>query len=175
MQRTITLVLTMALAATACSGGSGAPAAGPPTPPTLAFDDTAAVVVDEPAPTPPPAEQTPEGGDQVEATNTPTATPADDPVPTAEPVDEDPEDTSPSGAAATFSQDQLLEGAGADMFIALDNPAYIAPSEATWLSPDDVVLGVVRGEEAVAFPVKQMAYHHIANTTIAGEPYLVTY
>ena len=46
---------------------------------------------------------------------------------------------------------------------------------ATWLDPRDVVLGVVKGDVAVAFPVKQMAYHHIANVEIAGEPYLVTY
>ena len=37
-------------------------------------------------------------------------------------------------------------------------------------------MGIVAPDgEARAFPVDQMAYHHIANTTLAGEPFLVTY
>ena len=51
----------------------------------------------------------------------------------------------------------------------------VTAAEATWLGPDDVVLGVVGDGAAVAFPVMQMAYHHIANAQILGEPYLVTY
>ena len=51
----------------------------------------------------------------------------------------------------------------------------VAAATATWMEPDDVVLGVVRGDEAHAFPASQMAFHHIANVTVAGEPYLVTY
>lgn len=84
-------------------------------------------------------------------------------------------DTVPSaGAAATFSSEHLMLGPGG-MFSVVDDPVYVAATSAAWLEPDDVVLGVVRGDVAVAFPVMQMAYHHIANVQIAGEPYLVTY
>lgn len=52
----------------------------------------------------------------------------------------------------------------------------VEASRATWLDADDVVLGLVTPNgTAQAFPIRQMAYHHIANTTIDGEPYLVTY
>lgn len=80
----------------------------------------------------------------------------------------------PTGAAATFSEDHLSLGAGSQ-FVPVDVSAYVPASEATWLDPTDVVLGVVKGDVAVAFPVMQMQYHHIANIEVAGEPYLVTY
>ena len=56
-----------------------------------------------------------------------------------------------------------------------DEPEFVPAAEVDWLEPDDVVLGVVMGDEAVALPVDQMSFHHIANLTVAGEPYLVTY
>ncbi len=84
------------------------------------------------------------------------------------------EQATPTGAAATFSNDHLNLGPGAQ-FVPVDDSNYVAAASATWLNPRDVVLGVVKGDVAVAFPVKQMAYHHIANVEIAGEPYLVTY
>ena len=78
------------------------------------------------------------------------------------------------GAAATFDPDYYAAGAGRN-FPSLDSPAYVPISTADWLDDDDIVMGVVRGETAVAFPVMQMVYHHIANADVAGEPYLVTY
>lgn len=66
-------------------------------------------------------------------------------------------------------------GAGSG-FIVLDDPVMVPAASATWLNPDDVILGLVTDNgTAQAFPIRQMAYHHIANTTIDGEPYLVTY
>ncbi len=75
----------------------------------------------------------------------------------------------------TFDEDYLVPGAGA-YFVPLDDPVLIEATEATWLEPGDIVMGVV-GEngEAQAYPVDQMAYHHIANTNLAGEPFVVTY
>ncbi len=60
-------------------------------------------------------------------------------------------------------------------FIVLDDPVMIAAAQATWLDSDELVLGVEQNGAAQAFPVFQMVYHHIANTTVGGEPYLVTY
>ncbi len=78
------------------------------------------------------------------------------------------------GAADTFSAEHLSLDSES-WFESADQPDFVEAVAATWLTPQDVVLGVVQGGEAVAFPVDQMSYHHIANTTIGGLPYLVTY
>jgi hypothetical protein len=52
----------------------------------------------------------------------------------------------------------------------------VTADEVTWLEHDDIVMGILLDSgEAQAFPISQMTYHHVANTTLAGEPYLVTY
>ena len=73
-----------------------------------------------------------------------------------------------------FDEAGLSLGPG-QAFTVLDDPPMVAASSAIWLKDDDVVLGIVGDGEAHAFPAAQLAYHHIVNTTIAGEPYLVTY
>ena len=75
---------------------------------------------------------------------------------------------------AAFDEAGLSLGPG-QAFTVLDDPPMVAASSAIWLKDDDVVLGIVGDGEAHAFPAAQLAYHHIVNTTIAGEPYLVTY
>ena len=84
--------------------------------------------------------------------------------------------TEESGASVKtkFDPDGLSIGPGSG-FVVLDNPAVIPGEQATWLAPDELVLGVTVGDEARAYPISQMAYHHIANDQIGGEPYLVTY
>lgn len=39
----------------------------------------------------------------------------------------------------------------------------------------DEVLVLERGEERLAFSMHQMAYHHVAQGKLAGEPYLVVF
>ena len=87
-----------------------------------------------------------------------------------------PGSTEGSGTSAQteFDPDGLSIGPGSG-FVVLDNPAVIPGEQATWLTPDELILGVIVGEEARAYPISQMAYHHIANDQIGGEPYLVTY
>ena len=60
-------------------------------------------------------------------------------------------------------------------FVPLDNPQFIAPGEATFLTPDDRVLGLTINGESRAYPIRMMTYHHIANDTIAGSPVLITF
>lgn len=61
-------------------------------------------------------------------------------------------------------------------FIPLDEPVMIPAAEASWLDDEEIVMGLVaKNGETRAFPVRQMAYHHIANLTVGDEPYLVTY
>ena len=73
-----------------------------------------------------------------------------------------------------FDRDGLSIGPGSG-FVVLDNPAVIPGEQATWLAPDELILGVIVGDKARAYPISQMAYHHIANDQIGREPYLVTY
>lgn len=68
----------------------------------------------------------------------------------------------------------FLAGPGSG-FIVLDNPDVVSAAKATWLSADELVLGVAWNGEARAYPISQMAYHHIANDEIGGKPFLVTY
>ena len=79
-----------------------------------------------------------------------------------------------SETGAAFDEAGLSLGPG-QAFTVLDDPPMVPASSAIWLKDDDVVLGIVGNGEAHAFPAAQLAYHHIVNTTIAGEPYLVTY
>lgn len=58
----------------------------------------------------------------------------------------------------------------------IDDPTYESPSDADWLSHDDVVLGYIDANgDAWAFPVKILDLHEIVNDEIAGEPLLISY
>jgi hypothetical protein len=90
-------------------------------------------------------------------------------------IDETTTTTRDPGAGGTVDLGYLVLGPGT-RFVPLDDPVMIPASEVTWLAPDSIVLGVVHPSgEVQAFAADMMAYHHIANTTVAGEPYLVTY
>jgi hypothetical protein len=78
------------------------------------------------------------------------------------------------GADETFDPEGLDLGAG--RFPSLDDPDMVPGSEADWVDPEEIVLGVTHESgESHAYPVSQMAFFHVANTSVAGEPYLVTY
>lgn len=77
-------------------------------------------------------------------------------------------------AADTYDPSRLLLQPG--MFPALRDPAFIPAPAASWMEADDIVMGAVDDSgESQAYPVDQMAYHHVANTELAGKPFLVTY
>jgi hypothetical protein len=61
------------------------------------------------------------------------------------------------------------------MFAPLDEVAYAAVADAGFLSDAEMVMGLQVGGESVAFPVRQLAYHHLVNTEIGGEPLVATY
>jgi hypothetical protein len=61
------------------------------------------------------------------------------------------------------------------IFRPLPRPAFAQAGQAQDVAEDDLVLGVEAGTEASAYPVRAMAYHHIVNDVIAGEPIVVTY
>ena len=49
------------------------------------------------------------------------------------------------------------------------------PPKATFVHNDDIVMAVNIKGAAVAYPILQLAYHHIVNDVVAGEPIVATY
>jgi hypothetical protein len=61
------------------------------------------------------------------------------------------------------------------MFNPLPRPAYARVPDATFVDDADLVLAVERGGEAAAYPVRQLAYHHLVHDTVGRVPIVVTY
>jgi uncharacterized protein DUF3179 len=61
------------------------------------------------------------------------------------------------------------------MFNPLPNPAYAKSAEAAFVNDDDRVMAVSLGGEAVAYPIRIMAYHHLVGDTVGGTPIVATY
>ena len=61
------------------------------------------------------------------------------------------------------------------MFHPLPNAAYAKASQADFMNDGDRVLAVAIGNEAVAYPIRLMAYHHVVADTVNGVPIVATY
>ena len=61
------------------------------------------------------------------------------------------------------------------MFGPLQRPEFIAAALADHVADDELVLGLAHGGEARAYPVRALAYHHLVNDVVAGEPVVATY
>jgi Protein of unknown function (DUF3179) len=61
------------------------------------------------------------------------------------------------------------------MFSPLGDARFAAAAAADWVGEGDPVLAVEQGGEAVAYPVRQVAYHHIVQDVVGGVPVAVTY
>ena len=61
------------------------------------------------------------------------------------------------------------------MFNPLPNPAYAKVSEASFVADNEMVMAVEINGEAVAYPVRQMAYHHVVQDVVGGKPLTATY
>jgi hypothetical protein len=51
----------------------------------------------------------------------------------------------------------------------------VSAAEATYLRPDDRVLGVVIGNQARAYPIRILNWHEVVNDRLSGTPIVVTY
>jgi hypothetical protein len=74
-------------------------------------------------------------------------------------------------ATAWFARQNPFEW----MFNPLSRPAFVAARAATFVEPGDLVLAVRVGDDAAAYPIRQMAYHHLVNDRIGRTPAVVTY
>ena len=61
------------------------------------------------------------------------------------------------------------------MFAPLARPASAPAAEARWVEAADPVLAVDLNGDAAAYPVRQVAYHHVVNDVVGGVPLAVTY
>ncbi len=75
------------------------------------------------------------------------------------------------GAAAFFSRQNIFE----KMFAPMGQVASVPAAEASWVEDGDPVLAVTRNGDAAAYPVRQIAYHHIVEDTVGGIHVAVTY
>ena len=74
-------------------------------------------------------------------------------------------------AAAWFARQNHFEW----MFAPLPNPAYAAVNEVDFVADDEMVLAVELNGDAVAYPIRQIAYHHVVQDTVGGVPVVTTY
>jgi len=61
------------------------------------------------------------------------------------------------------------------MFNPLRQSAYARSADATFVRDADMVLAVRINNEAVAYPVRLMAYHHLVQDVVGGTPVCATY
>jgi fatty acid desaturase len=61
------------------------------------------------------------------------------------------------------------------MFNPLAHSTYAKTAEASFVDGADMVLVVENNGEAVAYPVRLMAYHHLVQDTVGGTPIVATY
>jgi hypothetical protein len=60
------------------------------------------------------------------------------------------------------------------MFHPIADARFTSQSECK-LDPKEMILAVGLGGAARAYPISQMAYHHVLNDVVAGVPIAVTY
>lgn len=61
------------------------------------------------------------------------------------------------------------------MFNPLPHPTFVSADRAPFVASDDLVLAVASNGDQAAYPIRQLAYHHVVNDTIGGVPAVVTY
>jgi len=77
----------------------------------------------------------------------------------------------PVAAAVWFSRQNHFEW----LFPPLRHPGYAPAAAASFVEPGDMVLAVQVQGEAVAYPVRQVAFHHVVEDVVGGTPLVVTY
>ena len=75
-----------------------------------------------------------------------------------------------SGASAVMTRLNYFEW----MFRPIPSAGFVAPEKAH-LKDSEMVMTVTIGPDSRAYPIRQIAYHHVLNDTVAGVPIVVTY
>lgn len=61
------------------------------------------------------------------------------------------------------------------MFAPLPGAEYAPAAQVDFVAPSDMVVAVHRNGEAAAYPVRQIAYHHLVQDVVGGVPIVVTF
>ena len=61
------------------------------------------------------------------------------------------------------------------IFRPMPQPGYVGISKAIHVKDSDMVLGIRMVGESRAYPISIVAYHHLVNDVVAGQPLVVTY
>ena len=77
----------------------------------------------------------------------------------------------PAMLSAWFARQNHFEW----MFNPLAKAGYVTANAATFVADSDLVIAVDRNGEAAAYPIRQLAYHHLVHDTVGGVPIVVTY
>ncbi len=77
---------------------------------------------------------------------------------------------------ATIDVSEIMRGGPPrDGIPSIDDPKFVPADRVDYLQDDDIVLGLVRGETARAYPLRVLIWHEIVNETIEGDAVAVTY
>jgi|SRR5215210_1295338 len=74
-------------------------------------------------------------------------------------------------AAAWQTRQNIFE----KMFAPLTDTRSGSAADASWVEDEDPVLAIALNGDAAAYPVRQVAYHHIVQDVVGGVPVAVTY
>ena len=61
------------------------------------------------------------------------------------------------------------------MFAPLPDARFVRAASAGFVAPNDMVLAVTGSGDAVAYPVRQLAYHHLVQDVVGKVPIVATY
>jgi hypothetical protein len=61
------------------------------------------------------------------------------------------------------------------MFAPLPNTGFVRAQAAGFVAPEDMVLAVSLSGDAAAYPVRQLAYHHLVQDAVGKVPIVATY
>jgi hypothetical protein len=77
-----------------------------------------------------------------------------------------------TGLAAWFARQNHFEW----MFNPLTNAEYASVADArAFLVDAEIVMGIDVNGASIAYPIRQLAYHHVVNEVVAGTPLAATY
>jgi hypothetical protein len=79
------------------------------------------------------------------------------------------------GGARVPAAEILPGGPKRDGVKSVDAPKFVPAAEAKWVAEDTLVIGLVAGGEARAYPIHVIEYHQVVNDVIDGQPVVVTY
>jgi len=74
-------------------------------------------------------------------------------------------------AATWFARQNHFEW----MFNPLANASYSKLNDVTFIDDTDIVMAIENNGEAVAYPIRFMAYHHVVQDVVGGTPIVATY